>query len=55
MVRGKADRSLDPASDDREEILKLAMGPSGKLRAPTLRRGKDFLIGFQQEAYEDWL
>lgn len=39
-----------PASD--EEILKLILGPSGNLRAPTLRTGKKLVVGFNQEMYE---
>lgn len=40
----------EPASD--EEILKLILGPSGNLRAPTLRIGKKLVVGFNQEMYE---
>jgi len=40
----------EPASD--EEILKLILGPSGNLRAPTLRTGKKLVVGFNQEMYE---
>lgn len=36
-----------------EEILKLMLGPTGNLRAPTLKVGKKLLIGFNQEMYED--
>lgn len=40
----------EPASD--EEILKLMLGPTGNLRAPTLRTGKKLIVGFNQEMYE---
>ena len=40
----------EPASD--EEILKLILGPSGNLRAPTLRTGKKLVVGFNQKMYE---
>lgn len=36
-----------------EEILKLMLGPTGNLRAPTLKVGKKLLVGFNQEMYED--
>ena len=28
------------------------IGPSGNLRAPTLRVGKKILVGFDEESYE---
>jgi arsenate reductase-like glutaredoxin family protein len=35
-----------------ETLLSLLIGPSGNLRAPTLRVGKTLLVGFSQQAYE---
>ncbi|MDR3617593.1 MAG: ArsC family (seleno)protein [Candidatus Obscuribacterales bacterium] len=35
-----------------ETLLSLMIGPSGNLRAPTLRVGKTLLVGFNEEAYE---
>jgi arsenate reductase-like glutaredoxin family protein len=37
---------------DDEALSKLIVGPSGNLRAPTLRRGKTLVVGFHQETYE---
>jgi hypothetical protein len=31
------------------------IGPSGKLRAPTLIRGKTVMVGFHEEGYGDFL
>lgn len=39
-----------PAQD---ELLKLVLGPTGNLRAPTLRVGKKLVVGFNEEMYED--
>ncbi len=36
-----------------EDLLKQIMGPSGNLRAPSLRLGKVFVVGFHPEAYEE--
>ena len=36
-------------SDD--EVAALVVGPSGNLRAPTLRRGKTLLVGFDAGTY----
>lgn len=43
----------DMPSDD--ELVKLILGRSGTLRAPSLRRGKTLLVGFNQAAYADVL
>ncbi|MBC8353129.1 MAG: hypothetical protein H8E66_14125 [Planctomycetes bacterium] len=37
---------------DDETLAKLIVGPSGNLRAPTLRKGKTLIVGFNQETYE---
>ena len=34
-----------------EEQLKLMLGPTGNLRAPTLRLGKTLVVGFNEEMY----
>ncbi|MBI3246204.1 MAG: hypothetical protein HYZ50_06830 [Deltaproteobacteria bacterium] len=39
----------------REELLAIMIGPSGNLRAPTLRKGKKLLIGFELGAYSEVL
>ena len=40
----------DKPSED--ELLKLILGPTGNLRAPTIRVGKKLVVGFNQEMYE---
>ncbi len=53
-AKGKKILTWNPATDDKASILKQVMGPSGNLRAPTLRMGKRFIIGFNGELYENW-
>ncbi|MBD3866913.1 MAG: hypothetical protein IFK94_02220 [Acidobacteria bacterium] len=36
-----------------EELLKHILGPTGNLRAPTIRKGKTLLVGFNEELYAD--
>jgi arsenate reductase-like glutaredoxin family protein len=36
---------------DRAELLGLLLGPTGNLRAPTLRKGRTLLVGFDEAAY----
>lgn len=52
IAQGKKNLTFKPATDDKAEILKHAMGPSGSLRAPTLRVKDNFVIGFTDELYE---
>jgi arsenate reductase-like glutaredoxin family protein len=44
------DMKKDPPR--REELLKLILGPSGNLRAPTMLVGRTLLVGFSEAAYE---
>ncbi len=52
MVKGKKELRFTPSDENRAEILKAAMGPSGNLRAPTLKIGSQFLVGFNLELYQ---
>lgn len=55
VARGKTASALDPQQDGKEAILKQVMGPSGNLRAPTLRVGDAFVVGFHPDFYQQWL
>src|SRR5262249_37932947 len=43
------DMKKDPPDDDTLAVHLL--GPTGNLRAPSLRRGQTLLVGFSEEAY----
>jgi len=36
---------------DRAALLSLLLGPTGNLRAPTLRKGRTLLVGFDEASY----
>ena len=38
-------------SSDDETLKRLLLGPTGNLRAPTLRKGKTLLVGFDADTY----
>lgn len=38
-----------------EELVKAMVGPSGNLRAPTIRRGKKIFVGFHDEELAGFL
>ncbi len=44
-VKLKTDKPTD------QELLTLLLGPSGNLRAPTIRKGKTLLVGFEPEMF----
>lgn len=37
----------------KKELAKLILGPTGNLRAPTLRKGKKLVIGFDRSMYDE--
>ena len=43
----------DPPAD--EALLAHMLGPTGNLRAPTIKKGKTLLVGFDEESYEKLL
>lgn len=47
------DMAQSPPSDD--TLLKHLLGPSGNLRAPTIRRGRCLFIGFHPEELQKFL
>jgi arsenate reductase-like glutaredoxin family protein len=46
--------SRDRPPDD-DTLAAHLLGPTGNLRAPTIRRGKTLLVGFNEEAYQQYL
>ncbi len=36
----------------RKDVVDAMLGPTGNLRAPTIRRGKTVVVGFNEEAFE---
>lgn len=51
--KGKQVVHLDMRKDkpDKAALLGLLLGPTGNLRAPTLRKGRTLLVGFDEAAY----
>jgi hypothetical protein len=48
---GKKVFRLVPKDIARDELLAKVIGPSGKLRAPTLRIGRTYYVGFHPQVY----
>ena len=53
VVRGTRVLHVDLTKDkpDRAALLGLLLGPTGNLRAPTLRKGRALLVGFDEATY----
>ncbi len=44
---------LDAGDHDRTELLAAMIGPTGNLRAPTLRRGKMLVVGYHADSLKE--
>ena len=44
-----------PGGKAGKDVVDAMLGPTGNLRAPTLRRGKTVLVGFNEDVYQDKL
>ena len=55
VAKGKRLTTFDLKRDppDMEMLLKAMLGPTGNLRAPTVRKGTTLLVGFNEETYRD--
>ena len=56
-VRGKKVVSFDLEEDGvtSKIVCKSILGPTGNLRAPAILSGNNFVVGFNQELYEEML
>lgn len=54
VAKGKKVVRFDNVADSRDEVLKHVMGPSGNLRAPTLRCGDEVIVGFNADLYSEF-
>jgi arsenate reductase-like glutaredoxin family protein len=54
VAKGKKVVHLNLKKDkpDAETLSKLMLGPTGNLRAPTLRKGKTLVVGFDHDTYQ---
>ena len=57
VARGKKVLRIDmkQAPPDDDTLAAALLGPTGNLKAPTLRRGSTLLVGFGEAAYEEVL
>ncbi len=51
-MKGKKVAEYDVSKGVSEEAVNAMLGPTGNLRAPTLRTGKTYLVGFNEEVFQ---
>ena len=53
VAKGSKSKLFKPGDDPAlwKEIAEVAIGPTGNLRAPTLRRGANWIVGFGEPAW----
>ena len=51
VAKGKKLDVFDMKTAKLGEVAEKMLGPTGNLRAPTLRAGKSWYVGFSEEAY----
>lgn len=52
VAKGKKVREFKGADLKSEEALEAMLGPTGNMRAPTLKVGKTLLVGYDEDSYE---
>jgi len=53
--RGKKFLVFTPSESNKDEILSQCLGRTGNLRAPALKIGNRFIIGFNEDIYLNYL
>lgn len=53
MAKGKNVSEFKPGGKAPADVVAAMLGPTGNLRAPTIRRGKTVVVGFNEEAFQD--
>ena len=53
VAKGKKVNEFSVAKSVSKDAVAAMLGPTGNLRAPTLRVGKTLLVGFNEEVYSD--
>jgi len=55
VAKGKKVSEFKPAGKAGSDVVEAMLGPTGNLRAPTIRAGKTVLVGFNEDVYQDAL
>ena len=53
VAKGKSVETFQPNEEVREAMLKAVLGRSGSLRAPTIKSGDVYYVGYNDSLYSD--
>ncbi len=51
VAKGKKISEFKPGGKAGKDVVDAMLGPTGNLRAPTIRRGKTVIVGFNEDEY----
>ena len=51
-MKGKKVSEFDVKSDVSSDAVEAMLGPTGNMRAPTIRVGKTYLVGFNEDIFK---
>jgi hypothetical protein len=51
VAKGKKVDEFKPGGKAGADVVAAMLGPTGNLRAPTIRRGKTVIVGFNEEVF----
>ena len=52
VAKGKKISEFKPGGKASAEIVSAMLGPTGNLRAPTIRKGKTVVVGYNDDLFE---
>ena len=52
VAKGRKVSEFKPAGKASKELVEAMLGPTGNLRAPTIRKAKTVVVGFDEELFE---
>lgn len=55
VAKGKKISEFKPGGKAGKDVVDAMLGPTGNLRAPTIRRGKTVIVGFNEEVFAERL
>ena len=55
VAKGKKVDRFEPGGKAPKAVVDAMLGPTGNLRAPTLRSGKNVIVGFNDEVFGELL
>lgn len=55
VAKGKKLQTFDRAALKGDDAVAAMLGPTGNLRAPTVKVGKTLVVGFSEDAYREAL